>query len=71
MIVRYRGVVGRVPAFQPRGPGSEVSGILISILCMGVSFASVVSGGDPAILLTTDSERSILLLLSIVLVYSL
>ena len=43
IIIRRRGVVGRVPAFQPGGPGSVLagSGILISVLGLGVCPLSV------------------------------
>ena len=72
--IRRRGVVGRVPAFQPSGPGS-IPGILISVLGLGVSFVCVLScvvfGGGPDIVLTTHSVRPALVYLSSVLVQGL
>ena len=68
-------MVGRVPALQPGGQGSipGVSGILIPLLGLGVSFVCVlscaVSGGGPDIVLTTHSGRSALVYLSTVLVH--
>ena len=70
-------MVGKVPAFQPRGLGSIPVGlgILISILGLVVCSLSVlscvVSGGGPDILLTTDSGRPASVVLSSVLVYNL
>ena len=63
-----RGVVGRVPAFQP-GEAARVkipagSGILISILDLDVCPLRVVSGGGYDILLTTDSRRPALMIIS-------
>ena len=66
-----RGVVDRVPAFQPRGPGSIPCRVRDFILHPG-TVSSVVSGGGSDILLSIDSGwRSALVLLSSVLVHSL
>ena len=57
-------MVGRVPAFQPGGPGSILGGCRNFNFCPGigcVSFVCVLScvvfGGGPEIVLTTDSGR--------------
>ena len=79
-MIRRRGVDGRVPAFQPgaaarvRFPGRGGSGMLISVLGLGVScvFCPVfVFGGGPDIVLTTHSGRTALVYLSSVLIQSL
>ena len=61
---RY-GVVGRVPAYHPGGPGSTPSGVknfnfypvtgCASFFCF---LSCVVSDGDPDILLTTESMEA-------------
>ena len=68
------GVVGRVPAFQPGGPGSIPGGVRNFNFCpeIGcVSFVSVLScvvfGGGPDTVLTTHSGRPALVYLSSVL----
>ena len=78
MIIRRRGVVGRVPAFQPGGPGSIPGGVRNFNLCPGivcVSFVCVLScivfGGGPDIVLTTHSGRPAHVYLSSVLVQKL
>ena len=66
-------MVGRVRAFQPGGPGSIPGGVrnVNSYLGIGcVSFACVVSGDGPDIVLTR-SGRPALMYLSSVLVHSL
>ena len=74
-MIRRRGVVGRVPAFQPGGPGLIPGEVRNFNFCPGnwcVSFVSVlscvVSGGGPEIVLTTHSWRPALELVSSVLV---
>ena len=66
-----RDVIGRILGFQHGGPGSIPVGseILISIPGLGVS--SVVSGGGPDILLTTDSGRPGIVYLCNVLIQNL
>ena len=75
-MIRRCGVVSRVPAFQPGGPCSIPGGVrnfnsYPGIKC--VSFACVlscsVSGGGPAIVLTTHSGRPALVYLSSVPVH--
>ena len=69
LIIRRRGVVGRVLPSNPAG-----SGILISVLGLGVcplSVFCIISGGGPVIVLTTHSEIHALVYLSSVLVNSL
>ena len=66
------GVVGRVPVFQPDGPGSIPGGVRNRISGIGcVSFVRVLScvvfGGGPDIVLTTHSGRPALMYLSSVL----
>ena len=63
-------MVGRVPAFQPGGPGSIPGGVRNFNFCPGigcVSFvcvpSSVVFGGGPDIVLTTHSGRPALVYL--------
>ena len=72
-----RGVVGRVPAFQPSGPGyfpgwvrnfNIYSWDWVCVFCV---LSSAVSGGDPDIVLTTHSGRPALMYLSNILVLSL
>ena len=70
MSIRRRGVVGRVPAFQPGGPGSIPGGVRNFNFCPGigcVSFVCVVFDRGPAIVLTTHSGRPALVYLSSVL----
>ena len=78
MIIRRRGVVGRVSAFQPGCPGSIPGGVRNFNFCPGigcVSFVCVLScvvfGGGPDIVLTTHSGRPALVYLSSVLVQRL
>ena len=66
-----RGLIGRVPAFQPGGPDSIPGGVRNFNFCPGigcVSFACVLScvvfGGGPDIVLTTYSGRPALMYLS-------
>ena len=73
-----RGMVGRVPAFQPDGPGSIPGGVRNFKICPGigcVSFVCVLScvvfGRGPGIVLTTHSGRPGLVYLSSVLVQRL
>ena len=74
MIIRRRGAVGRVPAFQTGGPGSIPGGVrnfnsypgIVCVLCV-LSFAA--SGGGPYIVLTTHSGRPALVYLFSVLVH--
>ena len=76
--VRCDGVLGRVPTFQPGGPGKIPSGIrnfnfspgtrCVSLVCV---LSCVVSCGGPDIMLTTHLGRPAILFLSSVLVYSL
>ena len=75
--IRRRVAVGRVPAFQPGGPGSIPGGVRnfnfrpwdwVCVLCV-LSF--VVSGGGPDIVLTTHSGRPALVYLSSVLIQRL
>ena len=71
-------MVDRIPAFQPDDPGSVLGwigdfnlypgNVSLSFDC-ALSYA--ISGGDPDIMLTTDSGGRVLLLLSSVLVHSL
>ena len=75
MMIRRRGVIGSVPAFQPGSPGSIPGGVRNFNLCPGigcVSFVCVLScvviGGGPDIVLTTHSGRPALVYLSSVLV---
>ena len=63
-LIRRRGVVGRVPAFQPGSPGSITGGVRNFNFCPGIgclSFVCVlsctVSGGGPDIVLTRHLER--------------
>ena len=76
-LIRRRGVVGRVLAFQPGDLGSIPGGVGNFNFCPGigcVSFVCVLScvvfGGDPD-MLTTHSGRPALLYLSGVLVQRL
>ena len=78
LLIRRRGVVGRVPAFQPGGPCSIPGGVRNFNFCLGigsVSFVCVLScfvfGGGPDIVLTTLSGRPALVYLSSVLVQKL
>ena len=66
--IRRRGVVGRAHALQPGGVR-----ILISVLGLGLLFflCALLTGGGPDILLTTDSRRPDLVILSNVTVRSL
>ena len=73
-----RGVVGRVPAFQPGGPGSIPGGVRNFKFCPGIGCVSficvlscVVFGGDPDIVLTAHSERPALVYLCSVVVQRL
>ena len=76
--IRRRGVVGRVPAFQPGGPGSIPGRVrnfnsypgngCVSFVCV---LPCAVSGGGPDIVLTTHSGRLALVYLSTVLVQKL
>ena len=73
--IRRRGVVGRVPAFQPGGPGSIPGGVRNFNFCTWigcVSFVCVlpraVSCEGPDIVLATHSGRPALVYLSSVLV---
>ena len=75
IIIRRRGVVGRVPAFQPGGPGLIPGGVRNFNFCPGigcVSFVCVIScvvfGGSPDIVLTAHAGRPALVYLSSVLV---
>ena len=76
ILIRRRGVVGRVPAFQPGGPGSipgwvrnfNLSWDWVCVLCV---LSCVVFGGGPDLVLTTHSGRPALVYLSSVLVHSL
>ena len=68
---RLRDVVGRVPAFQPGGPGSIPGGVRNFNFCPGIGCVSfvcvlscVVSGGGPDIVLTIQSGRPPLVSLS-------
>ena len=77
-LIRRRGVVGRVPVFQPAGPGSIPGSVMNFNFCpeIGCVFFvsvlySVVSGGGPEIVLTTHSGRPAFVYLSSVLVQSL
>ena len=63
-MIRRRGVVGRVPSSQPRGPGSIPGGVRNFNFCPGIGcvffvcFLSCVSSdGGPDIVLTTNSGR--------------
>ena len=72
MMVRRRGVVGRVSAFQPDGPGSIPGGVRNFNFYAGTRCVSfVVSDGGLNIVLSTLAERSALVYLSSVLVNSL
>ena len=42
IIIRRRGVVGRVPAFQPNGPGSIPGGVRNFNFCPGIGCVSFV-----------------------------
>ena len=69
-------MIGRVPAFQPDGPGSIPGGVrnfnsypgigCVSFVCV---LSCVVFGGGPDIVLTTHSGRPALVYLSSVLVH--
>ena len=71
-------MVGRVPAFQPGGPGSISGGVRNfsfypgtgCVLFVCILFC-VVSGGGPDIVLITHPGRPALVYLSSVLVHSL
>ena len=77
-LIRRRGVVGRVAAFQPDGPCSIPGGIsnfnfypeigCVSFVCV---LSCVVFGGGPDTVLTTHSGRPALVYLSSVLVHRL
>ena len=76
--MRRRGVVGRVTAFQPGGPGSVPDWVRNFNFCPGigcVSFVCVLScvafDGVPDIVLTSHSGRPALVYLSSVLVQRL
>ena len=67
-------MVGRVPAFQPGGPGSIPGGVKNFNFCPGIGCVSfvcvlscVVCGGGPDIVLTSHSGRPALMYLSSVL----
>ena len=76
MDIRRRGVVSRVPAFQPGGPGSIPGGVrnfnsypgigCVSFVCV---LSRAVFGGGPDIVLTTHLGRPALVYLSSVLVH--
>ena len=75
-IIRRRGVVGRVPAFQPGGTGSIPGGVRNFNFCPGIecvlclcSVLCILSGGGPDIVLTAHSRRPALVYLSSVLVH--
>ena len=77
-ISRRRGVVGRVPAFQPGGPGTIPGGVRNFNFCPGIGCVPfvcvlfrVVFGGGLDIVLTTHSGRPALVYLSSVLVQRL
>ena len=78
MSIRRRGVVGRVSAFQPGGPGS-IPGVVRNFnFCPGIGCVSfvcvlpcVVFVGGPDIVLTTNLGRPALAYLSSVLVQRL
>ena len=62
--IRRRRVVGRVPAFQPDGPGSIPGGVRNFNFCPAIGYVSIVCvlpcvvfGGGPDIVLTTHSGR--------------
>ena len=66
--IRRRGVVGRVPDFQPRGPGSITDrarnlNSYPRIGCVLCVLSCAVLGGGSDILLTTHSVRPALLYL--------
>ena len=68
--IRRRGVAGRVPAFQPGGPGSIPGEVRNFNFCPGIGCVSfvcvqscVVFGGGPEIVLTTNSGRPALVYL--------
>ena len=42
VIIRHRGVVGRVPAFQPGDPGSIPGGVRNFNFCLGIGCVSIV-----------------------------
>ena len=78
MEIRRRGVVGRVPAFQPGGPGSIPGRVRNFNFCPGIGYVSfvfvltcVVFGGGSYIVLKTHSGSPVLLYLSSVLVQRL
>ena len=71
-------MVGRVPAFQPGGPGWNPGGVRNFNFCPGIGCVSficvlscVVFGGSPDIVLNTHSGRPALVYLSSVLVQRL
>ena len=71
-------MVGRVPAFQPGGPGSIPGGARNFNFYPGIGYVSficvlscVVSGGGPDIVLTTHSGRPAHVYMSSVLVQRL
>ena len=74
-----RGVVCRVPVFQPGArlrfkAGSEILTYILGLwdcVCVLCVLSCIASGGDPGIVLTTHSGRPSLLYLSSVLVNSL
>ena len=69
-VIRRRGVVGRIPDFQPGGPGSIPGGArnskFLSFVCV---LSCAVFGRGPDIVLTTHSGRPVLVHLSSVLVH--
>ena len=74
--IRRRGVVGRVPAFQPGGPGSIPGGVRNFNVCPGIGcvffvcvLSCVVFGEGPDIVLTRQSGRLASVYLSSVLVH--
>ena len=73
--IRRRGVVGRVPTFQPAGPGLIPGGVRNFNFCPGIGCVSFICflscfvfGGGPVIVLPTHSGRPALVYLSSVLV---
>ena len=77
-LLHHHVVVGRVPAFQRSVPGSIPSGVRnfnsylgTGCLCFICVVPCVVSGDGPAIVLTTNSGRLAIVVLSIFLVLNL